>query len=438
MESKTTIEVPAAVEAEAAVLGCCLLDGGAMTDAASTVSPDEFYELRHRNLFVLMLKLKDEGKPIDTISIFQEAKDTLKDGVEALGGIAYLSGLPDQVPSALSLPAYVTIVRRKAKLRKVMLTAQSVLSAASSRGDDDELREQAQAQLVGLLEEDRKGGIVPLRDVVREAINDIENAYSKKGSVIGISSGFPTLENITTVFKDGDMIVLAARPSQGKTSLAVTIAENVAIDQNVPTGLLSLEMTSVSLIKRMLSARSNVDGHHLMSGKLSHHEIATLTKSAAKISKSPLIIDQPSAMTIMELHATARHMKFKHGIKFLIIDYLQLMHAKADSRVHEVSKISSAVKSVAKELDIPVLVLSQLSRRVEEQDRSPRLSDLRDSGSIEQDADVVTFLHRLPQENMVQLQIQKHRNGPCGTVTLEFIPSLTKFRTPKTDAMDTA
>jgi replicative DNA helicase len=436
MESKTVIDVPTAVEAEAAILGCCLLDGGAMADAETSVSLEDFYELRHRNLFELMLKLRNDKKPIDTISIFQEAKDTLKDGVEALGGIAYLSALPDQVPSALSLPAYVAIVKRKAKLRKMVMTAQSVLSAASSRGDDDELLEQAQAQLVGLLEEDKEGGIVPLRDVVREAINDIENAYAKKGSVIGISSGFPSLDNITTGFKGGDMIVLAARPSQGKTSLAVTIAEHVAIDQNIPTGILSLEMTSVSLIKRMLSSRSSVNGHHLMSGKISHHEIAMLTKSAAKISGAPLVIDQPSAMTVMELHATARHMKFKYGIKFLIIDYLQLMHAKADSRVHEVSKISSAVKSVAKELNIPVLVLSQLSRRVEEQDRSPRLSDLRDSGSIEQDADVVAFLHRLPQENMVQVQIQKHRNGPCGTLTLEFVPSLTKFITPKIDGMD--
>lgn len=422
--------IPHSTQAEAAVLGCCLLENGCIDDAAAALSSDDFFELRHRNLFDLIVKLRNEGTIVDTITVFQEAKDAVDGGLDSLGGVSYVSSLPNQVASAAGLPAYVATVTRKSKLRSLVHTAQHILSITGKKGDDESLLDEAQGQLMSVLSEDREGGLIPLKDVVKQAIGDIEDAFANRGKVIGVPTGFSALDTITTGFKDGDMIVLAARPSQGKTSLAMTIAENAAINQKIPTGVLSLEMSSRALVKRMMGSMAGVDGHNVMTGKLSQSEIGRLTTSAAAISKAPLYIDQSGNLSVVQMSSKARHLKYKHGIKFLIIDYLQLMHAKADSRVQEVTKISAAVKAVAKELEIPVLVLSQLSRRVEEQDRSPRLSDLRDSGSIEQDADLVALLHKTSESNIVEVIVAKHRNGPCGAVDLEFVPHLTRFKSP--------
>ena len=431
MESTLTrTSIPASRQAEAAVLGCCLLEPSCIDDAAVTLTPDDFFELRHKNLFELLIKLRSDGGVVDTITIFQEAKDSVEGGLDSLGGITYISSLPNQVPSAAGLPAYVGTVSRKSKLRSLVHTAQNILSITGRKGDDDALLDEAQGELLALLSTDREEGLIPLKDVVRMAIDDIEDAFANRGKVLGISTGFPSLDRLTTGFKDGDMVVLAARPSQGKTSLALTIAEHVAVDQKISTGFLSLEMTSCSLIKRMLSSKAGVDGHNVASGNLNQHQISSLTTTAGKIAGAPLYIDQTGSLSVVQLRAKARHLKFKHDIKFLIIDYLQLMRAKADSRVQEVTKISAAVKAVAKELGIPVLVLSQLSRRVEQQDRPPRLSDLRDSGSIEQDADVVALLNRADDNNTVEVIIAKHRNGPCGSIDLEFVPHLTRFKNP--------
>jgi replicative DNA helicase len=424
------IDIPHSVQAEAAVLGCCMLENGCIDDAAAALTRDDFWELRHQNLFDLIVKLRNEGSIVDAITILQESKDTVAGGINSLGGIAYVSSLPDQIPSAAGLPAYVATVTKKSKLRSLVHTAQQILSITGQKGDDEDLLDEAQGKLMALLSMDREGGLIPLKDVVKQAIGDIEDAFANQGKLMGIPTGFASLDGLTTGFKNGDMIVLAARPSQGKTSLAMTIAENAAIENEISTGILSLEMTSRALVKRMIGSRAGVDGHHLMNGRLSAHEITRLTTEAAKISKAPLHIDQTGNLSVTQMMSKARHLKYKHSIKFLIIDYLQLMHAKADSRVQEVTKISAAVKAVAKELDIPVLVLSQLSRRVEEQDRSPRLSDLRDSGSIEQDADVVALLHKTNEDNIVEVLVAKHRNGPCGTAKLEFVPHLTRFKVP--------
>lgn len=430
MESTLTeVSIPTSGQAEAAVLGCCLLESSCIDDAAMSLVPDDFFELRHRNLFELMVKLRANGGVVDTITVFQEAKDAADGGLDSLGGITYVSSLPEQVGSVAGLPAYVGTVSRKSKLRSLVRTAQEVLSITGRKGDDDDLLDEAQGKLLALLSTDREEGLIPLKDVVRMALDDIEDAFTNQGTVIGIPTGFPHLDKLTTGFKGGDMIVLAARPSQGKTSLALTIAEHVAIDKGISTGFLSLEMTSRSLVKRLLSSRAGVDGHNIASGRLAASEIASLTRTAADVIKAPLHIDQTGNLSIVQLTSKARHLKYKYDIKFLIIDYLQLMHAKADSRVHEVTKISAAVKAVAKELDIPVLVLSQLSRRVEQREgQKPLLSDLRDSGSIEQDADMVALLSRANDNNIVEVVVAKHRNGPCGSVDLEFIPHLTRFK----------
>jgi replicative DNA helicase len=418
------------VQAEAAVLACCILENGCIDDAAAALVKEDFWEIRHQNLFELMVKLRNEASSVDLITIFQEAKDSVEGGDNSLGGMAYVSSLTHQVPSAAGLPAYVATVTKKSKLRSLVRTAQQILSITGKKGDDEDLLDEAQGELMTLLSSDRGGGLIPLKDVVKQAIDDIENAFANKGKLTGIPTGFSSLDRLTTGLKDGDMIVLAARPSQGKTSLAMTIAENAAVKNNISTGILSLEMTSRALMKRMMGSMAGVDGHNIMSGKLSEHEIRRLTNASCKIGNSPLHIDQSGNLSVVQMMSKARHLKYKHGIKFLIIDYLQLMHTKADSRVQEVSKISAGVKAIAKELDIPVLVLSQLSRRVEEQERRPRLSDLRDSGSIEQDADVVALLHKTDEANIVEVIVAKHRNGPCGAVDLEFVPHLTRFKSP--------
>ena len=422
-------EPPYSLIAEQSVLGCCLLENNCIDDVAMSLTREDFYELRHCNLFDLIVKMRDEGKFVEPATILQESKDLMHGGVESVGGIAYVSSLQNQVPSPVGLPSYLSTVIKKSKLRSLVSTAQQVLSIAGKKGDDESLLDEAEEKLMTLLSSDRGGGVAPLSDVIKETLKDIEDAYANQGKLTGIPTGFTYLDKLTTGFKKGDMIVLAARPSQGKTSLAMTIAENTAINGKISTGILSLEMTSRSLIKRMMGSMAGVDGHNIMTGKLAEDEIRRLTNASVKIGNSPLHIDQSGNLSITQMASKARHLKYKYGIKFLIIDYLQLIHAKADSRVQEVTKISAAVKAVAKELDIPVLVLSQLSRRVEEQDRSPRLSDLRDSGSIEQDADVVALLHKTNEKNIVEVIVAKHRNGPCGAVELEFVPHLTRFKT---------
>ena len=427
----TEIEIPQSVMAETAVLGCCLLEPGCIDDAAAELVADDFYELRNRNLFELLVKLRGNGRIVDVITIFQEAKDTLGRGIEDIGGVAYVSSLPEQVPSAAGLPTYAATVAKKSKLRSLVHTAQSVLSIATNKGDDDDLLDEAHGKLLNLLATERESGLIPLKDVVRDALADIEEAFTNKGKVLGIPTGFPSLDGITMGLKDGDMIVLAGRPSQGKTSLALTIAEHVAIDNGISTGFLSMEMTSRALVKRIISARAGVDSHHMGGGRLGQSEITQITSTAAEIVKAPLYIDQTGNLSIVQLQSKARHLKYRYGIKFLVIDYLQLMHAKADSRVQEVTKISAAIKLVARELNIPVMVLSQLSRKVEEQSREPALSDLRDSGAIEQDADLVALMCRDKNSNRVWVNIAKHRNGPCGRAKLEFIPHLTRFQSPR-------
>lgn len=418
---------------EAAVLACCLLEPELTDEAATSLVPDDFYELKHRNLFETLQRLRDRGVPIDPITIRDEAEDYFPTGVNAVGGIAFVAGLPDQTPSAVALPNYVATVAKKARLRQVVSAARAVISTIGDReGDDDSLLDEAESTLLALLRENRwQGGEVNLTDVVKQAIGEIEQAYSSDGSCTGVSSGFPSLDRLTTGFHRGDMFVLAARPSMGKTSLAMCIAENVAIDQGIPVGVFSLEMTAVSLIKRMLSSRGNVDGHSLLTGNLGKADLVNLTAASGKVVSAPMTIDQSPHLTPAGLASRARRMVARNKVKLIVVDYLQLMSAKADSRVQEVTKISNGLKAVAKECDVPLLVLSQLSRSVEQQGRPPRLSDLRDSGSIEQDADVVAMLHREDTlKDIVEVQVQKHRNGPTGIVELEFDKARTRFKNP--------
>ena len=398
-----------------------------LDEVATRLAPDNFYDLRHRNTIELMLSMRGKGLPVDTISINEEAR-SLEGGIGSLGGLSYLCTHEDRCPSPNQLTYFISVVERKSQRRELVMAAREILQ--DNRGDDDEVIGDHIARLNDLLSAKGGGGEVGIKDAVRQAIDEIEAAHERGGACTGISTGLSSIDYVTGGLHDGDMFVLAARPSMGKTSLAMTIAENVGIDQGIPVGVASLEMTAVSLVKRMLSSRAGVDGHSLLSGSLKKSEIPTLTAAATRVAGSKVYIDQTPHLTPVQLMAKARLWKLKHGIKLLIVDYLQLMRAKSDSRVHEVTLCSAAVKQVAKELNIPVIVLSQLNRSTENQDRPPRLSDLRDSGSIEQDADLVGLLHQpdAVEENIVRLNIAKHRNGPTACCDLEFMKELTKFR----------
>lgn len=420
---------------EQAVLACCLTEPELVDEAATTLAPSNFYDLRHANLFEAMLELRSRGEPVQVITVRNYAMENFPQGVEAVGGISFLAGLPDTIPSTVGLPNYVAVVSRKARLRDIVMTAKGIISSAqdNSTGDDDAKLERAESDLLGLIQSStERGGEVCLRDALAQAINEIETAFEADGGCTGIATGFPTLDRLTGGFHNGDYIVLAARPSMGKTSFAMSVAENVAISNGIPVGVFSMEMSAASLLKRMLSSQGGVDGHGLLTGSLTERDIHKITGASQRIVKSKLHLNEKSHLTPAALASQARRMVGRHGVKLIIVDYLGLMRCKAESRVQEVSMISASLKAMAKELNVPVLVLAQLNRNIEHQERKPRLSDLRDSGSIEQDADLVMFLHRQdPASNLIQVLIEKHRNGPTGGAELEFDKATTRFRNPE-------
>ena len=420
---------PNSAEAEQQLLGCLILEPELIDEAVVGLSASDFHDLRNRNLYNLLTDMRNRQVPISLPSISEESK-SLKGGREAIGGIAYAANVQNQTPSAAMLPYSTSIVKNKAKLREFQRAAYAILNSLTSNNDDETRLDEVGTILTPLLHEVGEGGESTTKDIVRQAIGQIEKAFALKGKCTGGSTGFLALDKQTGGLQAGDMIVLAARPSMGKTSLALNIAEHASCNMGVPVGFLSLEMTSTSLVKRILSSRSKVNGHKLMNGTLTKDDIQKLTVAAGDVAKAPLHINDLSGLSIMEMSGICRRMVTKQGCKLLVIDYLQLLQAKAESRVQEVSRISSAIKSVAKELGVPVLILSQLSRSVEAQDRMPRLSDLRDSGAIEQDADIVLFLSRDSGTKLTTLDIAKHRTGPTAMIELEWDAGLTKFSNP--------
>jgi replicative DNA helicase len=429
-ESYANSPMPHSAEAEKQLLGCLILQPELIDEAVISLKSGDFYDLRHGALYELMVSMREKQVPVAMPSIHEESK-SLENGIASMGGIAYVADLPNQTPSPAMYPYFLDIIKKKARLRKYQRGAYGVLNILNSNDLDDEARiNEAGTILTPLLVDSEGGEEVTAKDIVREAIGQIEEAFTRKGECTGVPTGFFALDKQTGGLQKGDMIVLAARPSMGKTSLALNIAEHVSCDSGIPVGFLSLEMTSASLMKRILSSRANVNGHKLMNGTLSSDDIQKLTVASANVAKAPLHINDRSALSITEMAGICRRMVLKHGAELLIIDYLQLLQAKAESRTQEVSRISSAIKSIAKELGVPVLILSQLSRNVEAQDRMPRLSDLRDSGAIEQDADLVLFLSRDSGTTLTKLDIAKHRTGPTGVVELEWEPSLTKYSNP--------
>jgi len=403
---------------------------------------DVFYDLRHQTIFNALVEMYDSREAIDIITLQQRLKN--KQLLEEVGGISYLSSLPDAVPSSANLSFYLEIVQEKSLLRRMIHTCTDVVGRVYDyEGAVDSLMDEVERDILRISESRVQDSTSTIKDLVKKAINTIEDFHERQGVLTGVGTGFTDLDKMTSGFHAGEMVVIAARPSMGKTSLAMNIAEHVAIDLRLPVGVFSLEMTSESLVLRMLCSRSRVNLRNVRDGFLAERDFPKLTGAAGKLSTAPLFIDDSSGLSILQLRAKARRMFQQYGVKLFVIDYLQLLHStarRAENRQQEIADISSGIKSLAKELKVPVIVLSQLNRELErEKNRKPRLSDLRESGAIEQDADVVGLLYKPSSDDdeaaggaeeeavPVNLLIAKQRNGPTGDVNLTFLKSYTRF-----------
>ncbi|MBM3838938.1 MAG: replicative DNA helicase [Verrucomicrobia bacterium] len=436
---------PHSVEAERGVLGCVLLspnDGMGVCIEKFKRGSEVFYDLRHRSIYELLAEMYDQKQAIDLITVHQRLRD--KNQLEAIGGPAYLAQLVDGVPSAANLQYYLDIVREKYLLRKMIQTCTGVVGRVyDHEGEVDALLDEVERDILRISEDRVEASSRTIKDLVHKAITTIEEFHQRQGMLTGIGTGFPDFDKMTSGLHAGEMIVIAARPSMGKTSLAMNIAEHVAIDQKLPVGVFSLEMTAESLVLRMLCSRSRVNLRSIREGFLAERDFPKLTGSAGKLASAPLFIDDSSGLSILQLRAKARRMFQQYGIKLFVIDYLQLLNStsrRAENRQQEIADISNGIKALAKELNVPIIVLSQLNRELEkEKNRKPRLSDLRESGAIEQDADLVGLLYKASSEEddesasqaqdslPVNLLIAKQRNGPTGDVNLTFLRPYTRF-----------
>jgi replicative DNA helicase len=434
---------PHSIEAEQGVLGCILLspnDGMGICIEKFKRGTNCFYDLRHQHIFDLLLEMYDQKEAIDLITVQQRLKDRKQ--LDSIGGLAYLSALVDAVPSAANLQYYLDIVREKSLLRKMIQTCTSVVGRVyEHEGGVDSLLDEVERDVLRISEERVESTARTIKDLVHKAINTIEEYHQRQGMLTGVGTGFTDLDKMTSGFHGGEMIVIAARPSMGKTSLAMNMVEHMAIDQKVPVGVFSLEMTAESLVLRMLCSRSRVNTSNVRDGFLADRDFPKLTGAAGKLANAPLFIDDSAGLSILQLRAKARRMYQQYGIKLFVIDYLQLLNStsrRAENRQQEIADISNGIKALAKELHVPIIVLSQLNRELEkDKNRKPRLSDLRESGSIEQDADMVALLYRAISEDEehlahedavpVNLLIAKQRNGPTGDVALTFLRAFTRY-----------
>ena len=438
---------PHSIEAERGVLGCVLLSPGDCLGVCIEKfksGPELFYDLRHRHIYELLVEMYDHREAIDLLTVQQRLKD--RNQLEAVGGLVYLSGLPDAVPSAANLSYYADIIREKHLLRRMIQTCTEVVGQVYEyEGEVDALLDEVERDVLRISEERVEEQTTTIKELVKNAISTIENFHQRQGMLTGLATGFPDLDKMTSGLHGGEMIVIAARPSMGKTSLAMNIAEHIALEERLPVGVFSLEMTAESLVLRMLCSRSRVNLRNIRDGFLAERDFPKLTGSAGKLAGAPLFIDDTAGLSILQLRAKARRMTQQYGIKLFVIDYLQLLHStsrRAENRQQEIADISNGIKALAKELKVPMIVLSQLNRELEkDKNRKPRLSDLRESGAIEQDADLVALLYKpssgddddsdktgVEQDAVpVNLLIAKQRNGPTGDVALTFLKAYTRF-----------
>ncbi|MFA5090713.1 MAG: replicative DNA helicase [Candidatus Omnitrophota bacterium] len=427
---------PQNLEAEMAVLGSMLLDENAIAVAIELLDPVSFYSDSHRKIFEAILSLYNANKAIDLITLSDELKRSAM--LEEVGGVSFLTALVNTVPTAANINHYVNIVKEKSILRSLINSATRIASLCyGSEGDIDDVVDNAEKLIFEVSNKKVQGSYISLKEVIKDSIETIDRLYQKKAHVTGVPTGFIDLDVKTAGLQPSDLIVIAGRPSMGKSALALGIAEYAGVIEKIPIAFFSIEMSKEQLVQRMLCAHAKVDAHKVRTGYLSPSDWPHLTAAAGKLSEAPIFIDDSPAISVMELRAKARRLKTQHDIQLIILDYLQLMRGSGNSenRQQEISDISRSLKALARELNVPIIAISQLSRAVESRtDHRPQLSDLRESGAIEQDADVVMLILReeyySPSPNnqgIAEVIIAKQRNGPVGSMNLAFIKEYTRF-----------
>ena len=432
---------PQNLEAEQSLLAGVLIDPESINKVVDIVMPEDFYREDHRLIFELMLDLYERNEPIDMITVSSLARD--KGMLEKIGGVTYLNTLVDLMPTSANITQYGKMVREKSVLRGLIHVSTEIIEKGYEiETNVDTYVDDAEKMIFQISERKYRPSFFPVRDLVMENVKTIERLYQKKQTVTGLPTGFVELDKLTSGLQPSDLIIVAGRPSMGKTSLCLNIAQHVALSDgsNVPVGVFSMEMSKEQLVMRLLSSESEVEFTKLRTGALSSAEWPKLAQAADVLYKAPIFIDDSPSLTVLDLRARARRLKKEHGLGLLLIDYLQLMRGRTanERREQEISEISRFLKALAKELNIPVVAISQLNRLVEQRDdKKPRLSDLRESGAIEQDADVIIFIYRdevynksadNPLKGIASIIIGKQRNGPTGEVEVAFLDRYTTFR----------
>lgn len=429
--------LPHSVEAEQSVIGSMIIDRDAIVTASGIILGEDFYNKQYGVLFETMVELNDEGKPVDLVTLQNRLKE--KDVPPEVSSPEFIRDLITAVPTSANVKHYANIVAEKATLRKLIRLNEEIANTCYVGKDSlEDILADTEKRVFDLVQRRNTGEFVPIRRIVSDAIDSIEKASHNKGNVTGVATGFLDLDYKTAGMQPSDLVLIAARPSMGKTAFVLNIAEYVAFKQDKTVAIFSLEMSKEQLVNRLFSMEAKVDSQHLRTGNLSETEWEKLIESAGVIGKSKLIIDDTPGISIPELRSKCRKYKLEHNLEMIIIDYLQLMSGSGrstDSRQQEISDISRSLKALARELHVPVIALSQLSRAVEQRpDHRPMLSDLRESGAIEQDADVVMFIYRddyynkdTERKGIAEIIIAKQRNGPIGTVELVWLPDFTKF-----------
>lgn len=427
---------PHSLDAEQSVLGSMLLDKEAVAATSELLLGEDFYSDAHKEIYEAILDTYDQGKPVDLVTLAEALRR--RGSLEAVGGGTYISDLSMSVPSTANVRYYIRIIEEKSILRKLISASNDIIKESYEASEDmDIIIDHAEKKIFDISQKKNKKSFESIKTILLETYTKIEEMSKNKGKITGVPTGFKDFDLRTSGLNPSDFILIAARPSMGKTSFAVNIAQNAAVRYKVPVALFSLEMAKEQLAQRMLSSESNVELQKIRTGDLSEGDWVKLVNAAAPLSQAPIFIDDTPAVTAMEVRSKARRLKMEHDIGLVVIDYLQLMsgRGKAESRQQEVSEISRSLKALARELQIPVVAISQLSRGPEtRRDHRPMLSDLRESGAIEQDADLVVFLYRdeyynpnTEKQNIAEAIIAKQRNGPTGTIELVWLGQYTKF-----------
>jgi len=438
--ASTERTLPHNLDAERSVLGAILVNSEALDLASEVIDPNDFFRDAHRRIFESMSALHERSQAIDFIILKEELQRSGE--LDEIGGPAYLASLADGVPRATNVEYYAKIVKEKSTLRNLIFAANKILTNAYEASQESDLiLDEAESAIFGVADERLRVGFVPMRELVKETFPKIEALFEQKRLITGVPTGFADLDGMTRGFQNGDLIIIAARPSMGKTSLALNVSQYVALQPNMAVGFFSLEMSKETLFLRLLTAEAQIDSYDLMSGNIKKKDYGRISQAIETLSAMRLFVDDTANIGVMEMRAKARRLQAEHGLSLLVIDYIQLMTGRGrfENRTLELASISRSLKGLAKELNIPIVILSQLSRAPEARsDRRPQLSDLRESGALEQDADVVTLIFRedaykknLDKQDessgIAELILAKQRNGPTGIVKLVFLDKQTRF-----------